>query len=609
LRPKFDHLSTLQTTLQSNGQSQGTVLTDHLRLISWLQIRNSGDQNTLMALLATAKDTHLHRYRQIAEVLTRHGFGFLLGSLGLDRFSPFHHELPGQSSGNQSLTPPQHIRVALEELGTTFIKLGQLLSTRPDLLPPEYLLEFAKLQDEAPPFDSDVAREIIETELGQSVETLFLNFDAEPLAAASIGQVYAAKLHDGTDVIIKVRRPNVVEQLEEDLEILHNAAAALNRRWELAKRYDLLGLAQEFALSLRAELDYIREGQNAERFAANFANDATVHIPRIFWETTTSRVLTQERIRGVKVSEISALDEFGIDRPELARRGTRAILKMVFEDGFFHGDLHPGNFFIQPDSRFGLIDFGMVGTVNDKTQDYLANLILALTRQDFDRLAEAVLELDATKQRVDRAELRRDLEHLVRPYFGLPIGQINLTPLFNDAFAIIRRHRLNLPPHLALLVKTIIIAEGIGTRLDPNFHLIEVIEPYADQLMMRLFSPRRMIKKLGQAGVDVARLGVEIPQQLRQLLTEIERGGFEVGMKPNAFEPLLVRLERLANRIVLGVIASAFIVGLAILLSVFRPPGWERWLGTLFAIGFFFAVLLGAYLAWSILRSGGSKSD
>jgi ubiquinone biosynthesis protein len=562
-----------------------------------------------MPLLVSAKDTHLHRYRQIAEVLTRHGFGYLLGVMGLDRFLPFHHELPAESSSNQTSTPPQHIRTAMEELGATFIKLGQLLSTRPDLLPPEYVVEFAKLQDEAPPFDSDSVLEVIESELGQPVEALFAQFDREPLAAASIGQVHAARLLNGNDVIVKVRRPGVVKQVEEDLEILHNLAAALNRRWEFAKRYDLLGLTQEFALSLRTELDYIHEGQNAERFAANFATDPTVQIPRIFWETTTSRVLTQERVRGVKVSEISAIDNFGIDRTELAKRGTRAILKMIFEDGFFHGDLHPGNFFVLPDGRFGLVDFGLAGTVNDKTQDYLANLILALTRQDYDRLTEAVLEMEVTKQRINRAELRRDLEYLVKPYFGLPLGQINLAPLFNDAFVIIRRHRLNLPPHLALLVKTIVMAEGIGKRLDPDFHLTEVIEPYAEQLMLRLFSPRRMIKRLGQASVDVARLGAEIPQQLRHILGEIERGGFEVGMKPGSFEPLIVRLERLANRIVLGVIAAAFIVGLSILLSVFRPAGWERWAGRMFAIGFFFAVLLGVYLAWSIMRPGGSKSD
>ncbi len=562
-----------------------------------------------MPLLVSAKDTHLHRYRQIAETLAKHGFGFLLSLLGLDRFLPFHLELSGQSSGSVSLTPPQHIRATMEELGTTFIKLGQLLSTRPDLLPPEYLLEFAKLQDEAPPFDADVAIEIVEMELNQSIESVFAHFDRKPMAAASIGQVHAARLQDGTEVIVKVRRPDVVEQVEEDLEILHNIAAAMNRRWEFAKRYDLLGLVQEFALTLRAELDYIREGQNAERFAANFVGDKTVHIPRIYWDTTTSRVLTQERIRGVKVSELTALDKFGIDRRELAKRGTQAILKMIFEDGFFHADLHPGNFFVEPGGVFGLVDFGMVGAVDEKTQDYLANLILALSRQDFDRLTESVLELEIVKHRVDRNELRRDLEHLVKPYFGLPIGEIKLAPLFNEAFAIIRRHRLHIPPHLALLVKTIIITEGIGTRLDPEFHLTEVITPYADQLMLRLFSPRRLVKKLGQAGVDVARLGVEIPQQLRYILTEIERGGFEVGMKPGTFEPLITRLESLANRIVLGVIAAAFIVGLAVLLSVYRPPGWERWAGTMFAVGFFFAVLLGIYLAWSILRSGGSKSD
>lgn len=562
-----------------------------------------------MPLLVSTKDTHLHRYRQIAEVLTKHGFGYLLGVMGLDRFLPFHQDLLAEFPGNQTFTPPQHIRTAMEELGATFIKLGQLLSTRPDLLPPEYVAEFARLQDEAPPFDSDSAVEVIESELGQPIEAIFAQFDREPMAAASIGQVHAARLLNGNDVIIKIRRPGVVKQVEEDLEILHNLAAALNRRWEFAKRYDLLGLTQEFAMSLRSELDYIHEGQNAERFATNFATDPTVQIPRIFWETTTSRVLTQERVHGVKVSEISAIDNFGIDRAELAKCGTRAILKMIFEDGFFHGDLHPGNFFVLPDGRFGLVDFGLAGTVNEKTQDYLANLILALTRQDYDRLTEAVLEMEVTKQRVNRAELRRDLEYLVKPYIGLPLGQINLSPLFNDAFVIIRHHRLNLPPHLALLVKTIVMAEGIGKRLDPDFHLTEVIEPYAERLMLRLFSPRRMAKQLRQASIDVARLSVQIPQHLRHILGEIERGGFEIGMKPGTFEPLISRLERLANRIVLGVIAAAFIVGLSILLSVFRPAGWEHWAGRMFAVGFFFAVVLGLYLAWSILRSGGSKSD
>ncbi len=561
-----------------------------------------------MPLITAPKDAHIRRYRQIAEVLTRHGFGYLTGLLGLERFLPFHQELLGESSGSAAITPPQHIRIACEELGVTFIKLGQLLSTRADLLPPDYVTELAKLQDDAPPIPSEIAQEIIESELGQSIDEMFADFEMPPLAAASIGQAHAAVLHDGSEVVIKVRRPDVVDQVEEDLEILQNLAAAASRRWEFAKRYDLLGLVQEFALTLRGELDYIREGRNAEKFAENFADDTSVHIPRVYWETTTSRVLTLERIRGVKADDLAALDQCGINRSELAERGTQAILKMVFEHGFFHADPHPGNFFVEPDGCFGLIDFGMVGTVDEKTQDYLANLILALTKQDYDRLVQTVLELDVTRQRVDRVELKRDLEHLIKPYYGMPLSKISLAPLIYDAIAIIRRHRLHLPPNLALLIKTIIITEGIGVHLDPNFHLTEVIEPYADQLMLRLFSPTRVVKKLSQAGMDVARLGVEIPQQLRHILGEIERGGFEIGMKPEALEPLINRLERLANRIVLGVIAAAFIVGLAVLLSVYRPPGWERWAGRMFAVGFFFATVLGGYLAWSILRSGGSKS-
>jgi ubiquinone biosynthesis protein len=491
----------------------------------------------------------------------------------------------------------------MEELGTTFIKLGQLLSTRPDLLPPEYLNEFAKLQDAAPPIAPAVARERIEAELGQPLEKLFASFTAEPLAAASIGQAHAATLFDGAEVVVKVRRPGAVEQVEEDLEILHNLAVAASRHWDFAARYDLPGLVQEFVQTLRAELDYLCEGRNAERFAANFAGDPTVHIPRICWETTSSRVLTLERVRGTKISDAAALDAAGIDRHALARSGTEVILKMVFEDGFFHADLHPGNLFIEADGRFGLIDFGMVGALDETLQERLARLVYALSRQDYDELAAVLLELGVSQQRVDQRILRHDLERLIQPYYGHPLGEIKLGALLDQAFAIMRRHNLRLPPNLALLIKTIIVTEGLGLRLDPSFRLTTVLAPYAERLMLRQYAPPRVLKKLGQAGLDLARLGVEIPQQLRQLLGELERGGLEFGLRPESFEPLLRRLESLANRIVLGILASAFIIGLAVLLSVYHPPGWEHWAGAMFAVGFFFATLLGIYLAGSLLRS------
>jgi ubiquinone biosynthesis protein len=548
-------------------------------------------------------DLHLRRYRQIAEVLTRHGLGWLQDVSGLERFRPSRFDY-GERNRSESLTPPERARLAIEELGATFIKLGQFLSARPDLLPLDYQAELSKLQDAAPSFNSDVAIERVETELGRPIDELFKRFDFEPLAAASIGQAHAATLHDGADVVVKIRRPGVAEQIEEDLEILQNLASAMSRHWEFASVYDITGLAQEFAHTLRQELNYLQEGRNAETFAQNFAGDPKVHIPCVHWEMTTSRVLTLERIRGVKVSDLTSLDSIGIDRRALAVRGTQVMLKMIFDDGYFHADLHPGNFFIEPDGRFGLIDFGMVGRVDDRAQEQLAALALALAGGDYDQLVDILLEMGVTAQRIDRARLRRDLEHLISPCYGLPLGEIDLTTLINDALAVVRRHQLRMPSNLALLLKTIIITEGLGARLDPDFRLFTVIGPYATELLHKLYSPQRWLRKMKRAGLDIAWLSAEAPQQLRRLVGEIERGGFEFGMRPDSFEPLITRLERIANRIVLGIIAAASIVGLATLLSVYRPPGWDRWAGVMFAAGFFFALVVGMYLAWSILRSG-----
>lgn len=564
-------------------------------------MKESPKEQGLRALLVP--DLHLNRYRQIAETLTRHGLGWLHSASGLERFLPGLHRRRDETDLPQT-TPPEHLRLALEDLGPTFIKLGQFLSTRADLLPPEYQDELAKLQDSAPPIPSDIARETIEAELGQPVSALFASFDPQPLAAASIGQAHAATLRDGTEVVLKVRRPGVVERVEEDLEILHNLATAMSRHLEIAAQYDVVGLAQEFAQTLRAELNYLLEARNAERFAANFADDSKVHIPRVYWDTTTSRVLTLQRIRGIKISDLSALDAQGIDRHALAQRGTQVILRMIFEEGFFHADLHPGNFFIEADGRFGLIDFGMTGTLDDKAQEHLAMLVLAVVNTDYDQLVDALMEMGVTRTRVDRHHLRRDLQYLMAPYLGRPLGEIDLAPLLNEGLAIMRRHRMHLPPHLALLLKTILLTEGLGARLDPNFHLITVIAPYSSKLLYRLYSPSRWLQKLGRAGTDIAWLGAEVPQQMRRLVSEIERSGFEIGMKPQSFEPLITRLERLANRIVLGILASAFIVGLAVLLSVYRPSGSQTWAGVMFGVGFFFAVMLGLFLAWSILRSG-----
>ena len=445
-------------------------------------------------------------------------------------------------------------------------------------------------------------QEALVTELGQPIEHVFAHFDPVPLAAASIGQAHAATLGDGTEVVVKVRRPGVVEQVNEDLEILKELAATASQHWSFADRYDLTGLVEEFSQTLRRELDYIREAHNAERFAVNFADDPHIHVPRVFWEATTSRVLTLERIRGIKINDLNALDEQGTDRRWLADYATNVVLKMVCEDGFFHADPHPGNFFIEPDGAIGLIDFGMVGVIDEQTQELLAELLIGIDHQDADRLVDVFLDLGVTRKRIDRASVRRDINGLLSTYWGLPLGELKITALLNDVYSIMRRHRMHLPANLALLLKTVIMIEGLGIALDPDFYLPKVLTPYTERLVLRQYSPFRWIRSFGRSSLELARLGVEMPQHLRRIATAAENGNLQIGMRPEGFDPVIDRLERIANRIVLGVITAAFVNGLAVLVSVYRPPGWERWGWAVFAFGLAFALLLGAYLAWNILR-------
>lgn len=555
-----------------------------------------------MSAINLRKELHLDRSGQISKVLARHGLDYLAGTLGLERFAATQ-KLFGHTEQQVAFTQPEHLRMALEEMGTTFIKLGQILSTRADLLPPEYLAELTKLQDAAPPVPADEILAILVAELAQPIANLFGTFDPKPLAAASIGQAHAATLPDGTEVVVKIRRPGVLEQVEEDLEILQHLAAAATRHWEFAGRYDVTGLAQEFAETLRSELDYIHEGQSAERFAANFASDPKIHIPRVFWATTTTRVLTLERIRGTKINDLVGLDEQGTDRPALAAYATNVVLKMVCRDGFFHADPHPGNFFIEPDGRIGLIDFGMVGRLDERTQELLAELLVAISHQEAERLVDVFLELGVSQRPVDRELLRRDVEHLSAIYWGRPLKEVKMGPLLGDVFGVMRNHHLHLPSNLALLLKTVIMIEGLGTNLDPQFQFASVLAPYTRQLVIQQYSPRLWIPRLGRASIDLARLGVELPQQVRRMMAAAERGNLQIGMRPEGFDPLVDRFERISNRIVLGVIAAAFINGLAVLMSVYRPPGWEHWAWAVVAFGFLCALVLGVYLALDILRS------
>jgi ubiquinone biosynthesis protein len=503
-----------------------------------------------------------HRQRQIAEVLARYGLDYLANAVGLGRLIARERALRGRKPREEH-TPPENLRLALEELGPTFIKLGQVLSTRADLLPPEYRAALAKLQDAAPAIPTEVVQEIVAAELHTSTSDAVVGFDAVPLACASVGQAHLATLQDGTEVVVKVRRPNVVEEMNQDLEIIQNFAARASRRSKAAARYDLGGLADEFVTTLRAQLDYLQEARNAEQFAANFAGDSSVQIPRVFRDLTTSRVITLERIRGMKVTDIAALDEAGLDRHDLAQRAARIVAKMVFEDGFFHADPHPGNFFIEPDGRVGIVDFGMVGTLDDALREQLSRLLIGFVRQDPDRLADALLALGNSTEPVECARLREDLAALLARYVGRSIGEISLRTALGDVLVIVRRHGLRLPRELALLLTVLLVAEGLVAVLDPDFRFAEALAPYARRQLIAQVTPAAVRQRVEQFGADLAELTVDFPGRLDRLLKSVESGGLEVRLRADEFESMLTRAERIGNRIAAAVLAAATLDGLA----------------------------------------------
>jgi ubiquinone biosynthesis protein len=495
------------------------------------------------------------RQREIVQTLARHGLGYLVDQV---------------HGGETSHTRPEHVRLALEELGPTFVKLGQVLSTRSDLLPPEYVAELAKLRDAAPPVPADVIRSVVSEELEHDLSEVFATFDDEQLGAASIGQAHAATLPDGTEVVVKVRRPGVVEQVEQDLEILQNLASRAERHWEKATEYDVVGLAEEFGQTLRAELDYLTEGRNADRFADNFAGDDGVHIPRVYWETTTSRVLTLERIGGIKANDLVALDAAGIDRRELARTATRISAQMIFDDGLFHGDPHPGNFFVEESGRIGVVDFGMVGTLTDRLRDQLGAMLIAFTEHDADRMTDAVVALGVARHRVDRAELTSDIEGFLGRYSGVGLGEISIRRVLDEAMAIMRRHRLHLPRDLSLLVKVLVMEEGLGATLDPDYRLDAELAPYARQLIEREHAPEMLLRRQLASSADVAQLATELPQHLRRLLRAGEAGDLRFRIASEDLQVLGARIERAGNRIAVALIAAAAVEAGATLLAAER---------------------------------------
>ncbi|MGE5138736.1 MAG: ABC1 kinase family protein, partial [Rudaea sp.] len=548
---------------------------------------------------------HWQRYREIAQVLLRHGLDQLVDVLELAPFVSLPARWLRQRRAEE-WTAPQRVRHALEELGPTFVKLGQILSTRPDLVPAEFVTELSRLQDSAPPFPSEQARSVVESELGRKIEEIFATFEDAPLAAASLGQVHRAVLASGERVVVKVQRPEIQDRIKTDLEILVDLARLAQDRTPLGKYYDLALMAEDFGDTLRAELDYQREGRNADRFRRNFAGDPTLYIPRVHWEYTTRRVLVLEEIQGIKISDLPALDAAGVDRRHIAVESARIIIKQVFQDYFFHADPHPGNFYVIPSSdagnhaRIGAMDFGMVGHLDDRTRDHLLRLMVSAVRQDIEGLVDEFVRMGVAEWgEVDRPRLERDLRAFLNRYRGLPLQELRAMDLMNDMMPVTFRHHLRFPSELWLLGKSLAMSEGVGRTLAPDFDLFAVAEPFAKELYLESISPgqvsQRAVKSLGDWGEEL----VLLPQQLRRVVERVERGALQITVREEGRANQLDRWDRIANRLTAGLLIAAFIIAVSLLVPLLSSDIWRVAAIILIVLGFFNATLLTVWLVLS----------
>lgn len=550
---------------------------------------------------------HLNRYQQIARILTRYGFGHLLTQLGVGRaIAPSLKRLRFSSAEILVATPAERMRMVIEELGPTFVKLGQILSTRGDLLPPDVISELEKLQDTVPPVSFLPVQAQIERELHRPLSDLFAAFDPQPVASASLGQVHLATRSTGEAVAVKVQRPGIEKVIGVDLDILLELAAVAERRTRWGEDYGARALAEEFATTLRGELNYEQEGHDMDRFRQNLAQDDAARVPLVYWDATARRVLTMERIEGIKITSLAELEEAGLDRRVVARHAIDILLKSVLSHGFFHADPHPGNFVVLPGEVIGIMDFGIMGHLSSVEKRGVLQLFVGLFRGDTDRTVVGMAELGIATRASDRRSLTRDMESLRQRYYGLELDKIRARSLFDDLMQVFLGNRLKLPSNLVLLFKTIAMLEGVSLQLDPHANLFNQLEPYVRDGLVQLESPVVRVRKTAGQVAEAAGALLALPMQVQKLLEGMQEGDGSMSMRIRGLDEPLERVSKVANRLVLAILAAAFVIGPALIIPYIQQI-WPQWQGAALALvlgGFLLSVVITVGLMLSLWRSG-----
>ena len=544
------------------------------------------------------------RLREIAGILIHYGWGDIVKRMGLgnltERAGTLLHRK--QSDEIMHLAAEVRVRLALEELGPTFVKLGQVLATRPDIFPPHWIAEFSKLQDSVPPEPFEALLPELERTLGRSPFKVFKDLQTEAIAGASIAQVHLARLQDDTQVVLKVRRPNIEGRIDADLRLLAHLGRLLESELPESRRFQPGKIIGQFAKSLRRERDLAMEARNTERFSQNFADDPDVVFAKVHWEYTSGTLMVMEFIDGIPGNDLQAARDAGLNLKLLGARGADTVLKMVLIDGFFHADPHPGNVFYLPDNRLAIIDCGMVGRISKERRDQIADMLAALVSRDIEALRD-ILMAWAGDAAIDEAKLTSDLDELIFNYDSAPLKQIRFGALLNDLTTVMRENHLTVPPDLTMLFKALVTLEGLGRQLDPDFQIVRHLTPFVKRVIIDRYKPGALLKRGRRNLMDVVEVATALPRDVSRLLREIRRGRVKIDLDLKRLDHFGHQLDHSTNRLTLALVTSALIIGSSIVMTVKGGP-------TLFGLpafgflGFFLASRFGVMLMISIWRSG-----
>ncbi|WP_440953160.1 ABC1 kinase family protein [Methanococcoides sp. FTZ1] len=544
------------------------------------------------------------RYGVIIDTLVKYGFGYFVDQMGIRSLGSLRSRFKDRlGREHEPRTGPARARMVLEELGPTYVKFGQLMSMRQDLIPREYAEEFAKLQTDVPPFEYSEVERIIEEELGDTIENLFLTFDKEPIAAASIGQVHRAMLRGGEDVVVKVQRPGIKKVIDSDLDILYSIAGFAEEHVEEAKLYSPVEVVDELQKSIYAEMDFTQEARNIERFQKNFKDDPIIVIPGVFWEYSSRKVLTLDYIDGIKSDNFRKIDELGLDRNKLAGYGTEAFMKQIFEDGFFHADMHAGNVMILEDGRIALLDFGMVGSISHEVRNLLIDALIAITRGDVNQYLEVLKDFGMVPTDIDVHAFKIDYEHVLNKYYGRSLAQLDTPIMIAEMMTLLRKFKIRIPPNIALLFKGVMTVSGFALQMVPDFNVTIIAEPYARNIMRSRFKPRNIAATLYTDMWYTARMLHKAPLQLSHILSVAEKGYLNLRFEHKGMDRIVAELNAASNRLSFSLIISSIILGSSLIIQT----GMQPHIGgvPLFGVaGFVIAAFMGFWLMVYILKTG-----